>query len=199
MPSQGSRDGDTVVQMPAELVERLVTALDLLARGQRAETQIEFQSLLATETNLAIERWQTAALSAIADRLGSLPSQTHTQRTGRQLTLAQRQLVLRYDALQTVLGRVGAAAIFVGVTIGEVVTIEQGNLPAEPLTLVAIGPKGEIGFGDLALDPETGKRRATIPGLNDQQTIIRFELRDQTGAPMRFGFPDRRLGTTGRR
>jgi hypothetical protein len=177
--------------MPAEIFDRLVSALDALAKGQRAETAIEFQNLLASETNVAIERWQSAALGAIVERMATLPQQA--QRTGRELSLAQHQLVLRHDAFETGIGRIGAAVIFVGVPSRDVVTIVRGNVPDEPLTLVAYAPNGaEIGRGQLTRDGETGVRQALIRSLNDKQPIARLELWNENGIPIRFGLADRR-------
>ena len=182
MPAQGStpRDTESVVQMPADLFTQLVKALGQIANNQRTETAIELQTLLATETNAAIERWQTAALTTLVDRIGS-----QGQRTTREPTLPQKQLALRYEALRTALGRVGSAVMFLGVASRDTVTIVQGNVPSEPLVLVVYGPTGKIGSGPLVND-ETGLA-AQIPGLTDKTVVTRLELWDKTGTPVRFG------------
>src|SRR5436305_1450757 len=104
---RSSSEHSNTVQIPAEMLDRLVSALERLGTSQNLEAAAEFRNALATETNAAIARWQSEALLTLTDRIGRQPDLGRHH--GRELTLAQRQLVLRYDAFRTALGRTGAA------------------------------------------------------------------------------------------
>jgi hypothetical protein len=189
MPSteRSTNDQNNTVQIPAEMLDRLVVALERLGTSQNLEAAAEFRNALATETNAAIARWQSEALVALADRINAPPS--FGRHHGRELNLAQQQLILRYDAFRTALGRTGAAAIVFGVVsqLEDLIAIVQGSVPDVPLTLVAYGTTGaEIGRGQLSRESAGEPRQAVIPNLRDKQ-LARFELWDQAGRPILFG------------
>jgi hypothetical protein len=194
MPTtRGSDDPQPVVQLSPELVERLVSALEGMAIGQGVEAAAEFRTSLATETNAAIARWQTETLAVIADRFASL--QPSNARTGDQLSLAQQQTVLTYEAFRTVVGRPGAASIvsaersFNPKSRTHNVIVVAGPLPDTPLTLVAYGTtSAEIGRGQVTKGGR-GNREAIIPDLKDNEPVARLEIHDQSDRPILLGPP----------
>jgi hypothetical protein len=189
MPSTERASGadDAVVAVPALMLDRLVAALERLATSQSVEAAAEFRNALATETNAAIARWQSEALLAIADRMN--PPEAFHQR-GRELSTSQRQVVLRYDAFRTALGRTGAASVVVGAALLDenLIAIVEGAVPDIPLTLVAFGGRNgaEVGRGALSRDSDGCPRQASIGNLREKH-VTRFELWDHAGTPLLFG------------
>jgi hypothetical protein len=174
--------------MPAQLVERLVEAMERIATGQTVEAAAEFRTALLTDLNEYNARLQTEALATIAERLGGLHQPPQPSGPGADLLLEQQQAVLKYNAFRTALGRPGAASLVMGVKRDDRITITAPNqLPDVPMTVVVYDVKGnEIGRGHLSRDKDE-PRHATIRGLDEAADVARFELWDQSGKPIRFG------------
>ena len=208
MPTSGkeANDSDTV-QMPRDLYERFVAALESIAAAQTVEAAAEVRMAWMkqlSEDNATLQTRVMAGLVEHVERMYQPPKQL----SNAELTLDQRQAALRYDAFRTRLGRAGAAALVIGVQKSvdyedprhRRITITQGQLPGNPLRLVAFSTSlGEIGRGDLHLEGRgplglDGVGRAAdveLQLINGKiPNIDYFEIRDLSDVPIRLGLLD---------
>jgi hypothetical protein len=186
-PNQASRTPATqpVVQMPAEMVERIVIAMEQIAAGQAVESAAEMRTALYTQVNEANVRLQTEMMATLAERFATMYQPSH-RTSGVELSLEQRRAVLKYDAFRTALGRPGVASIVIGERSRNTIIITKGELPDTQLTLVAYAANGkELGRGPLTRDE--GVLSAHISGLREEDTVASFELREPPDNPIRFG------------